>query len=276
MLRLRPESLHGGYVEKPKDLASEQHWSSRYDKLEFRGEADWKPADYDSRTLMHAIECALGGRKPTSILEVGCGNSHWLPYLGKSFGARVAGLDYSPIGCEQARAHLDANNVEGEIHCADLFAKHEAFAERFDFVYSLGLVEHFEDLDFVLTSLARFVKPGGVLFTEVPNLGSIHGLLSWVYQPAVLAKHQIITLSGLKAAHARIGLNVTGGDYVGLFSLNLVAWGVEPRWKNLDTKILPRIHRTVGYVDGVLNRVGGFDKGTRPFAPFIYVSAVRP
>lgn len=262
-------------MEKPKDLASEQHWSSRYDNIEFRGEVDWKPADYDSRALMHAVDRALGGRKPQSILEVGCGNSHWLPYLGKRFDARVEGIDYSPIGCEQARAQLRANNVEGEIHCADLFASAEAFAERFDFVYSLGLVEHFDDLDRVLTCMARLVKPGGMLFTEVPNLGSIHGLLSWIYQPAVLAKHQIITLRGLKDAHTRIGLDVTGGDYVGLFSLNLVAWGVEPRWQKLDARILPRIHRAVGYTDGLLNRIGGLDMGTRAFSPFIYVSAAK-
>lgn len=263
-------------MEKPRDLASEAHWSSRYDNIEFSGEVGWKPANYDSRTLMYAIDRALGGRKPQSILEVGCGNSHWLPYLGKLFDAHVEGIDYSPIGCEQARAQLRANNVEGEICCADLFASSEAFAERFDFVYSLGLVEHFDDLDRVLTCMARFVKPGGLLFTEIPNLGSIHGLLSWAYQPEVLAKHQIITLHGLKDAHTRIGLSVTGGNYVGLFSLNLVAWGVEPRWRKLDPKILPRIHRVVGYADSLLNRIGGLGMGTRAFSPFIYVSAAKP
>lgn len=263
-------------MEKPKDLASEQHWSSRYDNIEFQGEVDWEPKDYDSRTLMYAIHRALDGRTPQTILEVGCGNSHWLPYLGKLFGARVEGIDYSPVGCEQARAQLDANNIDGEIHCADLFASDEAFADRFDFVYSLGLVEHFDHLESVLTSMAHFVKPGGLLFTEVPNLGSVHGLLSWIYQPEVLAKHQIITLKDLKKAHGRVGMDVTGGEYVGLFSLNMVAWGVEPRWQTLDRKILPRIHRAVGYVDGMLNRVGGLDKGTRAFSPFIYVSAIKP
>ena len=122
-------------MEKPRDLASEQHWSLRYETFESCGEVDWKPADYDSRTLMHAIDCALSGKKPQSILEVGCGSSRWLPYLGKLFGARVEGIDYSPVGCEQARAQLRANNVEGEIHCADLFTLNEAFAERFDLLF---------------------------------------------------------------------------------------------------------------------------------------------
>lgn len=261
---------------KPKDLASEKHWSARYNKVAQSADADWVPADYDSRTLRYAIERGLGDMRPHSILEVGCGNSHWLPYLGKRFGADVAGIDYSPLGCKQAENQLRANGVNGKIYCVDMFSADCEAIGQFDLVYSLGLVEHFDDLGSVLNSLLRFVRPGGTLFTEVPNLASVHGVLSRIYQPAVLAKHQIITLKLLKNAHSRLGLELVRGDYVGLFSLNLVAWGVEPRWPAMDRYFLPIVRKAVQYTDRMLCKVGGYSRGSQRFSPFIYVSGRKP
>lgn len=260
---------------KPKDLASEEHWSARYSKVALSEDTDWAPVDYDSRTLKFALECALGDAQPHSILEVGCGNSHWLPYLGKRFRADVAGIDYSPLGCRQAEGQLRANGVNGKIYCVDMFSADCQAIGQFDLVYSLGLVEHFDDLGSVLNGLLRFVRPGGMLFTEVPNLASVYGVVSKLYQPAVLAKHQIITLRQLKDAHSRLGLESMKGNYVGLLSLNLVAWGVEPRWPAMDRYFLPIIRKAVQYTDRVLCKVGGYSKGSRIFSPFIYVSGQK-
>lgn len=219
---------------------------------------------------------ALGDLRPCSVLEVGCGNSYWLPYLAKKYNARVAGMDYSPVGCRQAESQLSANGVEGVIHCADMFSADSNAIGQFDFVYSLGLVEHFDDLRAVLESLLRFVRPGGTLFTEVPNLISIHGILSKVYQPSVLAKHQLVSLKSLRESYCQLGLESIQGDYVGLFSLNIVAWGVEPRWPSLDNYIRPIARRVVRYSDFFLCKLGAYKSGPKFSAPFIYVSGKKP
>lgn len=219
---------------------------------------------------------ALGDLRPQSVLEVGCGNSHWLPYLAKKFYAKVAGIDYSPVGCRQAEDQLCANGVKGDIHCIDMFSVDCSAIGQFDFVYSLGLVEHFNDLSAVLESLLRFVRPGGTLFTEVPNLISIHGILSKLYQPSVLAKHQLVSLQTLRESYCRLGLECIQGDYVGLFSMNVVAWGVEPRWPSLDRYVLPIARKAVRYSDRLLCKLGVYDRGAKFSAPFIYVSGKKP
>src|SRR4051794_40483195 len=60
--------------------------------------------------------------KNQDVLEVGCGRSRWLPYLAKEFGFNVSGIDYSPVGCDQAEAILAAAHVNGRIVHADLFS----------------------------------------------------------------------------------------------------------------------------------------------------------
>lgn len=100
---------------------------------------------------------------------------------------------------------------------------------------------------------------------------SVHGLLSWIWQPKVLAKHQVVTKTQLETAYKNAGLIEVEGNYCGLFSLNIVAWGVEPRWPRIEKVILPFIHKAVRRSDAILRRLKGFDKSVPFLSPFIYV-----
>ena len=46
------------------------------------------------------------------ILEVGCGDSVWLPYFKSEYGFDIYGLDYSPQGCDRANHILQENDIE--------------------------------------------------------------------------------------------------------------------------------------------------------------------
>ena len=251
------------------DLAGIEHWDSIYQAVG-PAEAWWEPSDYGSITLTRALVAEMGLSKPASILEVGCGNSIWLPYVGLKTGAAVAGLDYSEVGCELARSQLAAAGVPGKVFCADLFNLKTAEVGRYDFVYSLGMVEHFTDTVEVLSKLLELVNPGGVLFTEVPNLRSIHGLMSWVWHPELLAKHKLVSKRELIAAYRKLGLQNVRGHYAGVFSLDIVAWEIYPRWPRLVPKLLPKIKRARNSVDYRLRRRGRFG-GVAPLAPYLYV-----
>ena len=89
------------------------------------------------------------------FLEIGCAKSAWLPYFSKEFGFQVSGLDYSPIGCDMAREVLAANNVKGEIVCANLFSPPADMLGKFDVIMSIGVVEHFEDTAVCLKAFAE-------------------------------------------------------------------------------------------------------------------------
>ncbi len=207
--------------------------------------------------------------RPSRILEVGSGDSGWLGYFARKTGATVAGIDYSERGCELARNRLRADGLEGRIFCGDLFKLTHEEVGQYDFVYSIGLVEHFDDLVGVLRGLSRFVAPGGILFTEVPNLRSMHGLLSWIWQPELLHKHFLVSREKLRQAHVEIGLEDVAARFSGLFALDVVAWEYYPRWPRIAPKVTPWIRRLIMWIDLRLRRVDAF-QGNPLFSPFIH------
>lgn len=250
------------------DLAGAEHWDGLYEQASPR-ETGWAPSDYGSIALARVLLDEMERTKPTSILEVGCGNSIWLPYIARKTGIRVAGLDYSAAGCELTRRQLMAEGVRGKVFCADLFQTDAAEVGRYDFVYSLGMAEHFTDTVEVLSKLKELVNPGGVLFTEVPNLKSIHGLLSWIWHPELLAKHKILGKRELVRAYSQLGFEGVEAHYIGAFSLDIVAWTTHPRWPHLVPRLVPGITRVRNSLDYRLRRRGKFG-GLAPLAPYLY------
>jgi len=84
------------------------------------------------------------------------------PYFAKEFGFKVYGIDYSEIGCKQAREVLSNTGVEGNVICAIFFSPPENLIDAFDVVVSFGVVEHFEDTAGI-AAFSRFLKPNGIL-----------------------------------------------------------------------------------------------------------------
>lgn len=257
-----------------KDLADKSHWDKVYHQATMRIEPGWKPVSYDSLCIEHILLTEIDRYRPETILEVGCGNSTWLPYLARKRNLKVAGMDYSEEGCELARGRLIAEDVSGDIYCKDLFKTGTDEVGQYDFVYSLGVVEHFLNLEDSLSHLIQFVKPGGVLLTEVPNLYSIHGILSWVYQPRQLAKHEIVKKNKLEQAYNKLAFSNIHASYVGLFTLNIVAWGIEQRFPTVDRFVLPVVRNMIWIFDEIIRRIRTF-KGISWFSPFLYVVGTR-
>lgn len=155
------------------------------------------------------------GMETTSmrILEVGCAKSSWLPYFSNEFGFEVVGLDYSLIGCEMARAILNNSGVEGSVVCSDLFSPPLDMIGTFDLVVSFGVVEHFEDTDVCIRAISSFLKPGGMLITNIPNMVGWIGAIEKIVNRPVYDIHQLIDSSMLRKEHERAGLEVLECDY---------------------------------------------------------------
>lgn len=156
----------------------------------------------------------------SEILEIGCGRSPWLPYLARTTGCRAVGLDIEPHAAELARANLAGAHVQGEILCRDAFdlQANEDLCNRFDLVYSLGVVEHLDDAPDKLNRLARYVKPGGQLLTLVPNLQGLNWMLQRLGSLRVLKAHVVYTAETLKNVHERAGLQTVESDYLGFMN----------------------------------------------------------
>lgn len=253
------------------DLAAKEHWRKVYGGPRSTGAGEWVPVSHEDLALEHMLMKVIDGNRPTSVLEIGCGDSTWLPYLSKRLGLEVSGMDYSEEGCVLARRRLAASGVRAPVYCADLFVADPADVGMYDLVYSLGVVEHFSNLEDVLSHMLRFVRPGGVLLAEVPNLRSVHGLLMWLYQPLILAKHVPLSKKRMQNAFLKLSMRDIDSGYLGLFSLGIVSWGHSPRFQALDAPLLPVMKKARVILRVLLGRIR-FYRGLSLFSPFLYVA----
>lgn len=195
------------------DKAGQEFWNSLW-----RSSDVPRPVDPSDKTLhnwvnrqFHQLFVRLFDRSRTpdmTLLEVGCGKSAWLPYFSKEFAFKISGLDYSPIGCEMARKILLANGAPGDIVEADLFHPPAHLFGGFDVVASFGLVEHFDDTTLCIKALSRFLKPGGLLITSIPNMVGGVGVIQKIVNRPVYDIHKLIDPAKLREAHTNAGLDV--------------------------------------------------------------------
>ncbi len=133
-----------------------------YDKhFEYRKEfIDIAPRFFLRTTLM----LRLLGKRPGTVLDVGCGDGFFLRRLAQH-GYRAVGIDVSRAGIELAR-HVLAEFPQCEAHCATI----EAFGP--DASYEIATcgetLEHIEDDVAFLREINRLLAPGGVLVLTVP------------------------------------------------------------------------------------------------------------
>jgi SAM-dependent methyltransferase len=244
MARSRPFSSRNAgketrLVESDSDIgdkAGRSYWDAVW-----QGQPLPTPLDPRDASVRNHIErrfhqyfvAALGGRETAGrlLLEVGAGHSRWLPYFAREFGFAVSGIDYSPVGCAQGEAILRQAGVSGRVLLADFFAPPAEMLGAYDVVVSIGLVEHFDNTAACVASLARFLRPGGLLITVIPNLA---GAVGWIQRRvcrAIYDVHVPLDREELRDAHEAAGLSVVRCDYfqgADLTAVNLACW--SGRW----------------------------------------------
>jgi 2-polyprenyl-3-methyl-5-hydroxy-6-metoxy-1,4-benzoquinol methylase len=99
------------------------------------------------------------------VLDVGCGGGE-LVYLLRRLGVDARGIEPDETYSEFARRELD-------VPVDTAFLQDVVFPEaRFDLVLMYHVLEHVPDPPAVVRRIARWLKPGGALVIEVPNLES--------------------------------------------------------------------------------------------------------
>jgi SAM-dependent methyltransferase len=126
------------------------------------------------------------------LLKLGCGGSIYLPYFSKTYNCIVSGVDYSETGCILSDQICNDSNVDADIICADIFNPPDYLIEKFDVVVSFGVFEHFSDSDHTMSAFSRFLRPGGVLLTVVPNMSGITGFIQKIISHNIYDVHEKI------------------------------------------------------------------------------------
>lgn len=281
--QLRVETMEPG--NKGQDKAGQEYWNQTWGDYPLP-----KAWDVDSKRLLNHVERefflyiakALEDHGKTGsdvrLVEVGCARSQALPVLAKRLGVSVAGIDYSPNGCEQTRIMLKREGVRGEVFCSDIFAIPDALRGGFDVVISFGLIEHFTNTNEIVSALAGLLKPGGVIFTNIPNMRGTTGLAQKVLNRGIYDIHVPLTPSHVRSAHEAAGLHVIESVYFLSNNYGVLNLG-EPNRRSLDwwaKKIVLAILVRVSMAVWLIERKLGKLPATRALSPYVNCVAMKP
>jgi SAM-dependent methyltransferase len=100
------------------------------------------------------------------MLDFGCGSGHLLGLAREVFGCETYGIELHPAG------ELGARRFGFTLHAGPLETAPFPPAS-FDLVYSAQVLEHLPEPRTEVARLAALLAPGGLLFVEVPNYGSL-------------------------------------------------------------------------------------------------------
>jgi len=118
------------------------------------------------RSRNRLISWALSHYFPAtrSMLEVGCGTGYVLGGLRESMpGLRLVGGELYPEALEIARRRLPG------VELIELDARELPFEAEFDAAGAFDVIEHIDEDEAALASIARAVRPGGGVLLTVPQ-----------------------------------------------------------------------------------------------------------
>lgn len=107
----------------------------------------------------------LGETRSGLVLEVGCGRGSMSAFFAQA-GFEVHLLDTSQAAIESARANFGADGLNARYVCGDAICLPYR-SGTFDVVLSIGLLEHFREIEKPLSEQLRVLVPGGVFLGYV-------------------------------------------------------------------------------------------------------------
>ncbi|MCG9029710.1 class I SAM-dependent methyltransferase [Laribacter hongkongensis] len=249
-------------------LTDKIYWEETYNRRKNQSSLDVDGfTNFSNRLILNKmLEVGMMSKR---VLEIGAGDSVWLPYLARKFpSSQFVGLDYSESGCMllSKRAHKAGVNI-GVIR-DDMFVEKSQLHGSFDVVISFGVVEHFDDLGLVLAAKKRYLRSGGVIFTLIPNLAGILGRLVRLWNREIYDKHNPHDLVSFLSGHKQAGLTVISGGYLGSSNFGVLS-SCFPERRGLPWQI------SRGLVAASLaswwfeNKIGNLPS-SKTFSPYIY------
>lgn len=187
-------------------------------------------------------------RSGLKAVEIGSAPGDFLVRFAKTFGINVYGVEYTRHGAERNRYNFAANDLDpGSVLEADFFSPDflDAHAEMFDVVISRGFIEHFTDVEPVISRHSALLRPGGLLFIMIPNLHGVYGAWTKAFNPDQLPLHNldIMKLPNFCKLFEKQPLETLRCGHFGTFSFWLFTAPAESRWVNRFIRCLIVVQR---------------------------------
>jgi hypothetical protein len=110
-----------------------------------------------------------GSLQGKDYLDVGCAYGGFLVAFGQH-GARVQGMDVDPALLKLAQVNLTEQRVKAPLHQLDATGSEMArFHNSLDVITCNDVIEHVDDPEALVRNLANSLRPGGLLYLEIPN-----------------------------------------------------------------------------------------------------------
>jgi len=172
-----------------------------------------------------AIAGELAGQladRQASIAEIGTATGGLLAELRLQGFRNLLGVDPSGLCGRTARERHGLEVAQGTIFDPIPGGPHDA-------VIAVGVVEHLRDLDRALANLAAALKPGAILYLEVPDLEGFHLSNEAPFQEFSTEHINFFTRASLENLMARSGFQPAFGHIVqrlhsGGSTMQVVAW----------------------------------------------------
>jgi 2-polyprenyl-3-methyl-5-hydroxy-6-metoxy-1,4-benzoquinol methylase len=191
------------------NLTDTEYWSNHWKQGSLPKELNPKDR-FHSYYCFHEffIKYLPDDSKGKKIIEIGCGDSIVLPYFKKQYNLDIYGIDYSDIACKRSEQILLESGVTGRISMRDLFDPFEDLMNNFDYVYSNGVIEHFDDNTIALKYMMKFLNKDGQLITGIPNMTGLNFKLLKFLNRKVYDMHNVFSLEEFKDIHNKLGLKM--------------------------------------------------------------------
>ena len=151
-----------------------------------------KPIYHQHMVVYDYIEPHITGK---NVLEIGCNEGFGAALLAKK-AKYVLGVDCERELIETAKEENSAANVEFLREDVNYLCLEPG---SFDVVVAFHFIEHFDDPDYFLTRVRRWLKPGGLLILSTPNREqslSYDRIPLYPYHHTEYTKAELLTLLG--------------------------------------------------------------------------------
>lgn len=152
-------------------------------------------------------------------LEIGGAPGRYLGRLTIDHELQANAIDYSPVGCEKLKSNFKNLNRRIEVIERNVLEVDANPEEKYDVVFSLGLIEHFEPVDEIIERHVQYLSDDGILILGVPNCRGIYHWFWKTLSPDLLSKHVLSTMEKKRWFdwEKKFGLKATQISYVGGF-----------------------------------------------------------
>jgi SAM-dependent methyltransferase len=169
-------------------LANKKYWNNSWGNL---------PPEKTYQVLTQYFDYINTIKKIYSAIEFGGYPCNYLIYLKKKFNCKIYCIDYA-INKFYLKKLFYKNNLnfnrDIKLIKKDITTNIK-IKKKFDLVYSLGLVEHFDSLDYIIKKHLYCLKENGVLYFTMPNLCGLNGLIMKLLDKKTFETHNVKSMN---------------------------------------------------------------------------------